>query len=71
MGLLIAPLTVYLRRHASETYACIHATPRALATEVTVVKRGLPDYLIGMGMVIASTVTFYVTFGYTVMRSRF
>jgi MFS transporter, MHS family, proline/betaine transporter len=70
VGLLIAPLAVYLRRHASETYARIHATPRALVPEATVVKRGLPDYLIGMGMVIASTVTFYVTFGYTVTYAK-
>ncbi|WP_233885548.1 MFS transporter [Paraburkholderia flagellata] len=70
VGLLIAPLTVYLRRHASETYARIHAAPRARATEAAAVKRGLSDYLIGMGMVVASTVTFYVTFGYTVTYAK-
>jgi MFS family permease len=70
VGLLIAPLTIYLRRHASETYARIHAAPLARATETAAIKRGLPDYLIGMGMVVASTVTFYVTFGYTVTYAK-
>jgi MFS transporter, MHS family, proline/betaine transporter len=70
VGLLIAPLTIYLRRHASETYARIHATPQALATEAASAKRGLSDYLIGMGMVVASTVSFYVTFGYTVTYAK-
>jgi MFS transporter, MHS family, proline/betaine transporter len=70
VGLLIAPLTVYLRRHARETYARIHAAPQALATDATTVKRGLSDYLIGMGMVVASTVSFYVTFGYTVTYAK-
>ena len=70
VGLLIAPLTIYLRRHANETYARIHAAPRALATEAATVKRGLSDYLIGMGMVVASTVSFYVTFGYTVTYAK-
>ncbi|TDG06434.1 MFS transporter [Paraburkholderia guartelaensis] len=70
VGLLIAPLTIYLRRHASETYARIHATPVTRATEAAAVKRGLSDYLIGMGMVVASTVTFYVTFGYTVTYAK-
>ncbi|CAD6528605.1 Proline/betaine transporter [Paraburkholderia hiiakae] len=70
VGLLIAPLTIYLRRHASETYARIHAAPRVRATEAAAVKRGLSDYLIGMGMVVASTVTFYVTFGYTVTYAK-
>lgn len=70
VGLLIAPLTIYLRQHANETYARIHAAPRAFATEAAIVKRGLSDYLIGMGMVVASTVSFYVTFGYTVTYAR-
>lgn len=70
VGLLIAPLTVYLRRHATETYARIHATPHARSADASAVKRGLSDYLIGMGMVVASTVTFYVTFGYTVTYAK-
>lgn len=70
VGLVIAPLTVYLRRHASETYARVLATPQTLAKEAAVVKRGMSDYLIGMGMVVASTVSFYVTFGYTVTYAK-
>lgn len=70
VGLLIAPLTVYLRRHARETYARIHAAPRAIAAEASTVKLGISDYLIGMGMVVASTVSFYVTFGYTVTYAK-
>lgn len=69
VGLTLVPLTIYLRRSAVETYSREQAARTAVATPV---QRDfdLSRYFIGMGMVVTSAVSFYVTFGYTVTYAK-
>ncbi|KWV54899.1 MFS transporter [Bradyrhizobium macuxiense] len=71
VGLAIIPILLYLRARLVEPDAL--RKDRAAAQKTTFaddLKRPGRNYLIGMGMVVASAVSFYVTFGYTVTYAK-
>lgn len=73
VGLLIVPIAFYMRRNVMESSVFVQvrdsakARAKSMASEL---KQPGVDYLIGMGMVVASAVSFYVTFGYTVTYAK-
>ncbi|WP_118179996.1 MFS transporter [Paraburkholderia phosphatilytica] len=73
VGLVIVPITLYMRRSVMESAAftqmLTHAKTRSQALAAELKEPGR-KYLIGMGMVVASAVSFYVTFGYTVTYAK-
>ena len=71
VGLAIIPILLYMRARLVEPDAL--RKDRATAQKATFaddLKRPGRNYLIGMGMVVASAVSFYVTFGYTVTYAK-
>lgn len=71
VGLAIIPILLYMRARLVEPDAL--GKDRATAQKATFtsdLKRPGRNYLIGMGMVVASAVSFYVTFGYTVTYAK-
>lgn len=77
VGLGLIPLTIYLRRTMVETYSRereVASVNRAAHTYAARTRPGglpiLSKYFIGMGMVVTSAVSFYVTFGYTVTYAK-
>jgi len=73
VGLVIVPIALYMRRSVMESSVFTQVLSRA-KTRSTTMGAGLKQhgarYLIGMGMVVASAVSFYVTFGYTVTYAK-
>jgi MFS transporter, MHS family, proline/betaine transporter len=70
-GLLIVPILLYMRVKVLEPE--VFQRQMAMAHEerfVTAIKAPGRNFLIGMGMVVASAVSFYVTFGYTVTYAK-
>jgi MFS transporter, MHS family, proline/betaine transporter len=71
IGLLIIPITLYMRRNLVESHAFKAACAKRSLTENVQREKGtIKSYLIGMGMVAASAVSFYVTFGYTATYAK-
>ncbi len=68
IGLAIIPILVYMRRRVAEPDTFLRARTAPL-TRADLKAPGV-DYLVGMGMVVASAVSFYVTFGYTVTYAK-
>ncbi|MGZ5911057.1 MAG: MFS transporter, partial [Reyranella sp.] len=71
VGLVIVPILFYMRVKIMETDA--FRRDRATARDegfTAALKLPGRNYLIGMGMVVASAVSFYVTFGYTVTYAK-
>lgn len=71
LGLAIIPILLVMRARLVEPDALRKdkaAAPSAAFTDD--LKRPGRNYLIGMGMVVASAVSFYVTFGYTVTYAK-
>jgi len=71
IGLLIVPILFVMRAKLVEPEPFV----RVKSTDhkdrfVTALKHPGRNYLIGMGMVVASAVSFYVTFGYTVTYAK-
>lgn len=72
-GLVIVPIALYLRRSVLESEAFVQATRQAAVRAqgfAVELKQPGRKYLVGMGMVVASAVSFYVTFGYTVTYAK-
>ena len=71
VGLAIVPILLYMRVKVAEPEAFRRdraaADKEAFATALIHPGR---NYLVGMGMVVASAVSFYVTFGYTVTYAK-
>lgn len=70
-GLLIVPTTLYMRLKLTEPEAFRSSKDKSVlwaADEDLMLT--LRKYLVGMGMVAASAVSFYVTFGYTVTYAK-
>jgi MFS transporter, MHS family, proline/betaine transporter len=73
VGLVIVPIALYMRSNVmeSEVFAKVREDARTRARKMAVeLKQPGVKYLIGMGMVVASAVSFYVTFGYTVTYAK-
>ena len=71
VGLAIVPVLLYMRAKLVEPE--ISQRDRAVVHKqafASALKSPGRNYLIGMGMVVASAVSFYVTFGYTVTYAR-
>jgi len=71
VGLVIVPILLYMRARVIEP----EASQRNMATVhkerfIAALKHPGRNFLIGMGMVVASAVSFYVTFGYTVTYAK-
>jgi len=71
VGLVIVPILLYMRASVIEP----EASRRSMATVhkenfIAALKNPGRNFLIGMGMVVASAVSFYVTFGYTVTYAK-
>jgi MHS family proline/betaine transporter-like MFS transporter len=73
VGLVIVPITLYMRSNLMESDAFVSVRTK-LGSRVRQMGAELRQpgfkYLIGMGMVVASAVSFYVTFGYTVTYAK-
>jgi len=71
VGLAIMPILLYMRSTVVEPDALTkdRAAARKLAFSEDLKSPGR-NYLIGMGMVVASAVSFYITFGYTVTYAK-
>ncbi|MFB9268853.1 citrate-proton symporter [Bradyrhizobium erythrophlei] len=71
VGLAIIPILLYMRARLVEPDALRQDKATAQKAAFTSdLKRPGRNYLIGMGMVVASAVSFYVTFGYTVTYAK-
>jgi len=73
VGLVIVPIALYMRRNVMESDAFTQVLTRAKSRSTTMgadLRQPGLNYLIGMGMVVASAVSFYVTFGYTVTYAK-
>lgn len=73
VGLIIVPIALYMRRSVMESGVFTQVLQRARTRSSTMsaaLKQQGARYLIGMGMVVASAVSFYVTFGYTVTYAK-
>jgi MFS transporter, MHS family, proline/betaine transporter len=71
VGLVIVPILFYMRAKIMEPEA-FRRDREAARDEGFTAALKLPgrNYLIGMGMVVASAVSFYITFGYTVTYAK-
>jgi len=73
VGLVIVPITLYMRSNLMESQAFVSVRIK-LSSRVRQMGAELRQpgfkYLVGMGMVVASAVSFYVTFGYTVTYAK-
>ena len=71
VGLVIVPIVFYMRATIvePESFRKVKSTVHAEGF-FTALKSAGRNYLIGIGMVIASAVTFYVAFGYTVTYAK-
>jgi len=71
VGLLIVPILFVMRAKLVEPEPFIRVKSADHSDRfVTALKHPGRNYLIGMGMVVASAVSFYVTFGYTVTYAK-
>ncbi|WP_051303112.1 MFS transporter [Comamonas composti] len=67
LGLLIVPVALYIRRHVQEPQAFVQQQDRSRNTGlVDVLKNHGRAILVAMGLVIAATVSVYITFTYLV-----
>lgn len=71
VGLVIVPILLYMRAKIMEPQA-LRRDQETARNEGFAAALKLPgrNYLIGMGMVVASAVSFYITFGYTVTYAK-
>jgi MFS family permease len=71
VGLAIVPILLYMRAKLEEPEAFRRESAAAHQEGfAAALKTPGRDYLVGMGMVVASAVSFYVTFGYTVTYAK-
>ncbi|UFZ05578.1 citrate-proton symporter [Bradyrhizobium ontarionense] len=71
VGLLIVPILFVMRTKLVEPEAFVRVKSAGHGDRfVAALKHPGRNYLIGMGMVVASAVSFYVTFGYTVTYAK-
>jgi MFS family permease len=71
IGLAILPILLYMRAKVAEPI--VFEQDKAIRHEgafTAALKNPGRNYLVGMGMVVASAVSFYVTFGYTVTYAK-
>ncbi len=68
VGLAIIPILVSMRRQIAEPETFLRAGSAASTTSD--LRAPGADYLVGIGLVAASAVSFYVTFGYTVTYAK-
>ena len=73
-GLVIVPVTWYIRRYLEETHAFVVMQKRRAATPGESIGKGLvghtPHLLVSIGMIAASAVSFYAIYGYTVTYAK-
>ncbi|GAB3628127.1 MFS transporter [Pandoraea terrae] len=71
IGLAIVPITFFMRRNMHESQAFVReVTEEELPGNGSPAHQSIGSFFIGMGMVAASAVSFYVTFGYTVTYAK-
>ena len=71
VGLLIVPILLYMRVRMLEPEVFQrHLAAKHREPFIAAMKAPGRNFLIGMGMVVASAVSFYVTFGYTVTYAK-
>ena len=70
VGLAIVPVLLILRRRAAEPAAFLREKTTSRGELLRDLRPWAGTALIGMGMVVASAVSFYVTFGYTVTYAK-